>query len=58
MADRHIIQLGPDVPPGEYSLSFGLYHPILGTRLSWLDDLGKPQGDSLTLTSVNVESSD
>ena len=55
VVDRHIIELEPDVPPGEYSLSIGLYEPNRGTRLDWLDDAGQPQGDSLNLTSVNVE---
>ena len=55
VVDRHVIELEPDVPPGEYLLSIGLYEPNRGTRLNWLDDAGQPQGDSLNLTSVNVE---
>ena len=58
VVDRHIIELEPDVPPGEYSLSIGLYEPNQGTRLDWLDDTGLSQGDSLNLTSVKVESCD
>jgi len=58
VVDRHIIELEPDVPPGEYSLSIGLYEPNQGTRLDWLDDIGLPQGDSLNLTFVKVESCD
>jgi 4-amino-4-deoxy-L-arabinose transferase-like glycosyltransferase len=31
--DRFAIQLPPDIPPGEYELRIGLYHPANGLRL-------------------------
>ncbi|MEJ2149987.1 MAG: glycosyltransferase family 39 protein [Chloroflexota bacterium] len=31
--DRFAIQLPPDMPPGEYEVRIGLYHPVNGLRL-------------------------
>ena len=45
----------PDTPPGDYPLVVGLYHPTTGERLSISDKDGHPIGDSLILTTVQVE---
>jgi hypothetical protein len=55
VADRHIIKLPANLPPGEYVIQVGLYEPQTGLRLDWLDTLGNPQGVSFALLRLVVK---
>lgn len=52
--DRHLLQLPPDLPAGQYSLEVGLYEPRTGRRLDFLDGLGNPQGTSYPLPPLTI----
>ena len=54
ISDRRTISLGPDLPPGEYSLAIGLYDPSTGRRLELIDENNRAEGDHLTITGLAV----
>ena len=53
--DEYEINVLPGTPPGEYVLNVGLYSMAGGYRLPRYDEYGQIAGDSLVLTSVEVE---
>ncbi len=53
VVDRRGVLLPNGLPPGEYTLSVGLYHLVGGQRLPIVVD-GKTAGDSLSLGSLSV----
>ncbi len=55
IADRHVLDLPADLPPGDVPLSIGLYRPDTGERLEVHDVAGQPQGNALVLTAVRVQ---
>ena len=46
------IPLPPTLPPGEYTVTAGLYLPPTGPRLQRLNNAGQPAGDSVTLGKI------
>lgn len=52
--DRHLLKLPPDLPPGDYQLSIGMYEPQLNLRLNYLDIAGNEQGNSLLIDVRDV----
>jgi hypothetical protein len=52
--DRHVIFLPDDLPPGDYPIQVGLYEIRSGLQMDLLDELGNPQGVSLTLSEVSI----
>ena len=54
IADQHAIPIKPDTPPGDYSITVGMYLPETGARLSLLDEVGNPVTDSVKLTTVSI----
>jgi hypothetical protein len=54
VADRHVVYLPPDAPPGSYGLEIGIYEPQTGLRMDKLDDAGNPAGNSLHLVDVSL----
>jgi 4-amino-4-deoxy-L-arabinose transferase-like glycosyltransferase len=56
IVDRHGLFLPDMLPPGEYELLVGLYHPATSERLSVLSVDGEPLGDGLSLGRVAVTS--
>ncbi len=54
IVDRHLLDLPAAMPPGVYNLDVGLYEPQTGVRLERLDAAGRPLGNALTLTSVDI----
>lgn len=57
IADRHVLELPPDVSADDYALSIGLYDPQDGARLPVSGAAGPSQGDSLKLGTVAVRES-
>ncbi|MBN1889209.1 MAG: hypothetical protein JW850_14545 [Thermoflexales bacterium] len=54
--DEHLVPLGPDVPPGRYTLRIGLYRPDSGQRLAVRNHAGTELPDrSLFLAEVELE---
>jgi hypothetical protein len=59
--DERVVPIPDDLPPGDYWLAVGLYHPDTGERLPIFDSSGAVVGDglmlpiSLTPDSVRVE---
>ena len=54
ISDPRTISLGPDLPPGEYSLAIGLYDPETGRRLELVDEDNRGEGDHVTITGLAV----
>lgn len=54
IADQHALTLAPDLQPGSYPLTIGLYLPDTFERLDQLDIAGNPAGTSLTLDVVEI----
>ncbi len=54
VADRHLLKLPANLPPGDYRIQVGLYEPETGLRMDRLDSLGNPQGVSFELTTVTI----
>lgn len=54
VADRHVVALPADIPPGEYVLRVGLYEPQTEQRMDRLDVMGNPQGTDLAMAAVQV----
>lgn len=55
MVDRQTVTLPPDLPPGTYSLRFGLWYPETGRRARVYADGGTLLGDQLVLTTIVIE---
>lgn len=53
VTDRHGVYLPPDLPPGVYRLTTGMYRMDTGERLALTLD-GEPAGDSLELGKVVI----
>jgi hypothetical protein len=58
VADRHVVQLPPDVPTGEQVLLVGLYEPQTTQRLDLLDTMGNPQGTEVTLAPLRIRAAE
>ncbi|MCB0192885.1 MAG: glycosyltransferase family 39 protein [Anaerolineae bacterium] len=54
IADQHALTLAPEIEPGQYPLTIGLYLPDTFERLDRLDAANNPAGTSLTLTTVEI----
>lgn len=54
IVDEHEIPIKPDVLPGAYILSIGLYDPITGQRLPVYNAQGQPEGERIVLTEVEI----
>ncbi|MBL8056778.1 MAG: hypothetical protein JNK29_08775 [Anaerolineales bacterium] len=52
IADVHTLTLPAELPPGDYSLTAGLYDPRSGARLTVRDAAGQPLGDAVPLATV------
>jgi hypothetical protein len=52
--DQYHVTISEAAPPGEYSLSVGMYRAGTGDRLPFLDEHGDALGDSLPLTSIQL----
>ncbi|MBK7897119.1 MAG: hypothetical protein IPJ90_19970 [Anaerolineaceae bacterium] len=52
--DVHVLQLPPDLPPGEYALTAGLWVQAEGWRLPLLDASGSQIDDKATLFTLTV----
>jgi uncharacterized membrane protein len=52
--DVHVLQLPPDLPPGEYELTAGLWVQTEGWRLPLLDADGNQVDDKATLFTLTV----
>ncbi len=52
--DEHVFRIPPDLPPGAYMLTVGLYDPSTGARLPVSSELPS-KGNALELTTIHVE---
>ncbi len=52
--DEHQLQLPPDLSPGEYTISVGLWVQTEGWRLPVLDENGRQIGDNYVVSSLEV----
>lgn len=52
--DQHRLALPPDLPPGEYRLTAGLWLQAEGDRLPVVDSAGQALGDVVTLGSLTI----
>ncbi|MBC7239609.1 MAG: hypothetical protein H5T71_05875, partial [Chloroflexi bacterium] len=52
--DPHPILLSPTMPPGEYTLTVGMYSHVSGERLPIADGIGHPLGDEIVLDTITV----
>ncbi len=52
--DVHVLQLPPDLPPGEYTVTAGLWVQTEGWRLPLLDENGQQIDDKATLFTLTV----
>ena len=55
MRDEHQLQIPPDLPPGDYEVTAGLWVQSDGWRLPLLDDRGDQVGDRFKLLDIRVE---
>jgi 4-amino-4-deoxy-L-arabinose transferase-like glycosyltransferase len=55
VVSSHTLSLPAGVPPSEYHLLVGLYHPVSGERLPAVDEAGQSLGDAVQLTVIPVE---
>lgn len=53
--DEHFLLIPPDTPPGDYTVSAGLWVQAEGWRLPLLDASGTQIGDNITLFTLNVQ---
>jgi hypothetical protein len=53
--DEYAVDLPPALPPGEYTLKFGLYRPADGARMPAFDAQGRPINDAAIAVKVNVK---
>jgi hypothetical protein len=53
--DEHQLQIPPDLPPGDYEVTAGLWVQGDGWRLPLLDDRGEQVGDRFKLMDLRVE---
>ncbi|MCB8946415.1 MAG: hypothetical protein H6653_00240 [Ardenticatenaceae bacterium] len=53
--DEHILQIPPDLPPGEYRISAGLWVQAEGWRLPLIDEAGAQVDDKAVLMTLIVE---
>ena len=58
VADRHLLELPPDIPAGDYLLRVGLYEPRTAQRMDLLDVLGNPQGTGLDLGRLPIRAAE
>jgi len=49
ITDAHTLTVPPDDPPGPYHLALGLYDPVTGQRLPFIDDQGNILTDHIVL---------
>jgi hypothetical protein len=54
IVDAHTVPVAPDAPSGRYTLQVGLYGLVDGARLNVLDAEGRPEGDVIVLTEIEV----
>lgn len=54
ITDRRSLTVEPDAAAGPATLVVGLYDPVTGQRVPWLDAAGAPAGDQLLLTEIGV----
>jgi hypothetical protein len=54
VSDHHGVLIPPEVPPGEYVLTVGMYQPQSGERLPVTID-GTPVGDRLPLSTISLK---
>ncbi len=54
-ADRRLLVVPEDAPPGLYHPLVGLYRPDAGARLPLLDAVGQTLGDALALCPLRIE---
>jgi uncharacterized membrane protein len=52
--DGYTLELDPDMPAGEYRITTGLYKVDGQQRLTAVDSSGKPLGDEVTVTTVQI----
>jgi hypothetical protein len=52
--DQYHVTISEAAPPGEYSLSVGMYRAGTGERLPFLDEQGDVLGDSLPLAGIQL----
>lgn len=57
VADRLAIRLPPDIPPGEYEIRAGIYHPASGLRLLAASDSGAAN-DHVVIGRLVVETAE
>jgi 4-amino-4-deoxy-L-arabinose transferase-like glycosyltransferase len=55
VADAHLITIDPNIPPGDYRLTVGMYLPDEDYRLPILDEAGQPMAEAVELTTVTIE---
>jgi len=53
--DAHILPLNSDTPPGDYTVSVGIYLPEENFRLPIFDAQGQPTSEMITLGTVTIE---
>ena len=53
--DEYQIEIGGEIPAGEYLLTAGIYNPVSGERLPVLIEGERVQGDRITLGRLRVE---
>lgn len=55
IVDQHSVRVQEDALLGNAHLAVGLYDPVSGQRVAWLDNAGQPLGDALALpTTVRI----
>jgi Dolichyl-phosphate-mannose-protein mannosyltransferase len=54
VADRRVLIVRSDTPPGDYVILAGMYLPENGTRLDVRDGDGNPIGDAVRLTTLSI----
>jgi hypothetical protein len=54
ITDNHGLALPPDIPPGEYEITVGLYDDATGERLQVIGEEGVAVGDMLAVATVEV----
>jgi hypothetical protein len=54
VADRRVLIVRSDTPPGDYVILAGMYLPENGTRLGVRDGDGNAIGDAVRLTTLSI----
>ncbi len=52
--DTHVFDLPAELPPGEYTIKYGLYKPTDGARMPGFDASGQPIGDAALAQTVTI----